>query len=276
MWGSSSVQDAVTSIETLVETVRRHQNDLLLVVLAFDGVLAEYHDDPDAVQLPRSRRAALDRLRRQPGVVLGIVSGRRVDDLRQRAGLGDGVFYIGLHGLEAVGPGFTHVERQILETYREHFRDIISALEPAISRIDGARLEDKDAAIALHTRRAGPVDTVWARLHMLNQAADLVNTQALRPFRGNHVLELLPNVGFARADAIAIVQSYLERRSGRQVFTVYVGEDATDDDGCRAVAERGVAVVVGQRGGPADYRLPSTQAVEALIAAMTDLRGGTP
>jgi trehalose-6-phosphatase len=41
---------------------------------------------------------------RQPTCALGIVSGRRVRELRARVGLDGNVFYIGLHGLEVEGP----------------------------------------------------------------------------------------------------------------------------------------------------------------------------
>jgi len=266
------MRDSFSEIAPLVETVKRHANDLLLVLAAFDGVLAEYRDDPATVRLSAERRELLSRLVCQPGVALGIVSGRRVQDLRQRVGLGDDVFYVGLHGLEAVGPGFTRIERHLIDEYRDALRDLASALEPAISETEGARVEDKGAAIALHTRQAEAGDAVWARFHMLNNAATLLNTRVVRTLRGNHVLELVPNTGHTKAEAITAIRDYLWRRDGRPVFTVYVGEDVIDDDAFEAVAGYGIAAAVGRRGGQARYALSSIAAVEQLLAEISDAR----
>lgn len=272
-----SVHDTLSGIDGVIRAVGSHSDDLLLVLIGFDGVLAEYQDDPEAVLLSDDRRDLLRRLIQRPNLTLGIVSGRRVEDLRQRVGLGDEVFYIGLHGLEVVGPGFRHVQQRLFDEYRNQLCELASALEPTISAIGGARLENKEGAIALHTRQAGAVDAVWARLHMLNQAADLVNSEAFRALRGNHVLELLPNAGHTKADAIAAIRVLLERRAGRRVFTVYVGEDVVDDDALEAVAGCGVAAVVGRRGGQVHYRLDSTDAVERLVAELTvTRRSGAP
>ena len=275
MQGLQSVHDtfSFSAIEPLVATVKKHANDLLLVLVAFDGVLAEYGDDPVTVRLSSERRELLRRLIRQPGVALGVLSGRRVQDLRERVGLGDDVFYVGLHGLEAVGPGFTRIERHLMDEFRDALHEIVSVLEPAISETEGARLEDKEAAIALHTRQADPGAAVWARFQMLNRAVDLLNTQVLRALRGNHVLELVPNVGHAKAEAITAIREYLLRRDGRPVFTLYVGEDVSDDDAFEAIAGHGITAAVGRRGEQAHYRLPSIEVVEQLLAELATARG---
>lgn len=60
MQGLESVQDTFSAIEPLVGTVEEHANDLLLVLVAFDGVLAEYGDDPATVRLSPERRELLN------------------------------------------------------------------------------------------------------------------------------------------------------------------------------------------------------------------------
>lgn len=255
------------SSQDVLNIVRSHAGDVLLVLIGFDGVLADYTGDPHAVRLPRPRRELLRRLVRA-GAAVGIVSGRRVRDLRSRTGLGAGVYYIGLHGLEVVGPGFTRIEQHTIDEYREPLHEIALRLEPAVARVAGVSVEDKEGAIALHTRNAGSEDAIWARLHMLNTAADVVSTQAFRVVRGNHVLELVPNVGDIRAHAITELQTFLERVHRRPVFTVYVGEDVPDDDARAAVAGHGIAAVVGRRARHADYHLDSIEAVHELMTQL--------
>jgi trehalose-phosphatase len=270
--------NAFEPVERLFQAIHRHRNDLIFVLLGFDGVLAEYHNDPDAVRLSPTRRDLLFRLIGDPDITLGVVSGRRVGDLRQRVGLNDEVFYIGLHGLEAVGPRFTRVERQAFGECRELLREISAAAGPLISQIGGAHLEDKEAVLALHTREANSSDAVWARLYLLSRVSEIAGPLSFRVLRGSHVLELLPNIGATKAAAITSIRDFLEQRDGRRVFTVYVGEDLADDDAHEAVASNGIAAVVGRRATRVDHHLESTEMIDQLLVRLsaTDSQADQP
>jgi trehalose-phosphatase len=212
-------------------------------------------------------RDLLVALSNRRGTTVGIISGRRTDDVRARAGLGEDVFYIGLHGLEVDGPGFTANPPDMVERYRPRLHEIAGAFGDS-STPHGIHVEDKESAIAVHTREAGPSDTVWARLRVLNAAADLVNTDALRVYRGNHVLELLPNVRAPRATAINEVRRFLERRDQVPVFTAYVAEDIRDDDAFGALDVPCATAAGGWRAPRADFHLDSTGDVRALLARL--------
>ena len=272
MPGLTSIDGASERIVPLVQAVQDHLNDAILVVLAFDGVLVEYEEDPAVVHLSPARRELLRRLVDHPGVTLAIVSGRYLHDLQQLVRLGgEDVFYIGLHGLEAVGPGFTRIELETVKQYREQVHQITAAAEPLISQIYGARLEDKGVVLALHTRQANSSDAVWARLHLLSRAGERTDAQAFRVLRGNHVLELLPNIGPTKAAAITAVRDFLEQRERRRVFAVYVGEDVADDDTYDAIEGHGVAAVVGQRATRVRHHLESIEVVDQLLARLVAL-----
>ena len=58
--GFLSTPDASAEIESLVRTVGKHSDDFLLVLVGFDGVLAEHHDDPESCfQISAPRRQPL-------------------------------------------------------------------------------------------------------------------------------------------------------------------------------------------------------------------------
>lgn len=154
-------------VDEIVGAVESHSEDLLFLLVGFDGVLVEYDGDPEAVRLSSTLCEFLESFVSRPDVALGIVSGRRVKDLKGRAGLGENVFYIGLHGLDVEGPNFASTERELFDYYRGRLREVAVTLEPSVSSVAGIRVEDKEAAIAVHTREAGPVDAVWARFHLL-------------------------------------------------------------------------------------------------------------
>ncbi len=260
-------------LEALVRVTREHADDVLLFLVAFDGVLTKYRADPDDAQVPPSRMALLRRLQQAPGVVVGVISGRPVADLRSRIPLADGAVYIGLHGLEAVGAEFAWRRMEEEPEFQDHLHAVAARLRDALKDIPGVRLECKGPVIALHTRQAGSEDTVWSRFQVLSAAADLLNGGALQVLRGNEVFELMPNVGHPRADALAAVRRSIEHHRHRHVFTVYVGEDAADDDAVDALVEEdAVAAVLGRRRPRADYHLTSPEDVDVFMRELIACR----
>jgi trehalose-phosphatase len=259
-------------VEEIRAIVDLHCEQHLLLLLGFDGVLVDYQADPHRVRLPADRCEALATCAEQPGVTLGLVSGRRVRDLRQSARLGERAFYIGLHGLEIEGPGFAFSEWPMLDLYRQRVREIATTLQPSMSTVPGVQVENKDAAIAVHTREAGSGDAVWARMHFLSVAASVLRPQELQVIRGNQVIELVPNVPHPRASAIAGICRHLEKREGVGIFPVYVGEDVPDDDAFGAIGGYGVTAAVGARAPKAQFHLDSPADVWQLVERLTERR----
>jgi trehalose 6-phosphate phosphatase len=241
--------------------------------MAFDGVLAEYKPDPASVKLPAARRQRLRQLGSAPGVAVAVISGRRVADLESRAAIGPQAFYIGVHGMEITGPHFERIRRDLFDRYRDSLRLIAEALEPVVARVEGAHLEDKEGALALHTHDIDPGDAVWVRFQLLNAAADLVRTNAVRAVRGRDVLELLPNLGQPRAAAIDEVRRVVAERTSRPVFSVYVGPDVVDDDARETPPGGGLSIVVGRRGG--GYHFATLDDVDGFVDELIALRSGT-
>lgn len=258
MNGSSSGMDS------LLREIKEHADDVLLILAAFDGVLADYRTDPQSVRLAQERRALMQRLQDVPGVIVGVTSGRRLDDLRERVDVGERAFYVGLHGIESGGPNFVHMRVTPFD-YSEALLRVADRLRSVVSRVPGVRIECKGAVIALHTRAAGSRDAIWSRFQLLAAAGHLVNAGSARIIRGHHVLELIADVGHPKADAITAIQQTIQRRYQQRVYTVYVGEDVADDDAFQAVRRRGVGIVVGRRQMHADHHLRTWADVEQLL-----------
>ena len=90
-------REEYTTPEFLAQMATMATRTLLTLV---DGTLAEFNLAPDAVTLPPSRQIVLQTLAKRADLSSGIVSGRRLDDLRRRTRLPDHVYHAGLHGLE--------------------------------------------------------------------------------------------------------------------------------------------------------------------------------
>ena len=89
----------------------------ILVALDFDGTLSDIVARPEEAQLTEARRQLLRELNSRPRFAVAVISGRTLEDLRERVGLDD-IAYAGHHGLEIAGPGFRHVPPEA-EAFRE-------------------------------------------------------------------------------------------------------------------------------------------------------------
>ena len=70
--------------EVQAEVSSRPAETAFVLLLDFDGTLAEFNPDPAAPELTLERFELLSAISRAQGMSLGIVSGRRLDDLRAR------------------------------------------------------------------------------------------------------------------------------------------------------------------------------------------------
>ena len=248
---------------TLADAVRQRRNGKHLVVLLdFDGTLCEFEADPAAVQLPAGVREVLVGLQRHATV--GIVSGRRLHDVRERVGI-DGIFVAGLHGMEIEGLGerFVHPD---MEKAQAAVAEVSEGLRAIASRLPGAFVEEKGASVALHFRETDLHGQRIAVEEFGILAAPLIERGVLRLMRGSYVLELLPNIDWNKGHAVQWILDRVEQQKG-PVFAVYIGDDVTDQDAIRAVEGEGLAIAASDRVS-ADIRIDGPPAVARFLRAL--------
>lgn len=180
----------------------------------FDGTLSEIAPTPEAADLRPECRAALEALSTTLELV-ALVSGRTVADLKAKVGL-PGIVYIGLHGADWDGG---------------------SAADPAITRLaewlgdrlgPAARLELKGPGFAVHYR--GSPDPAEARRRILDLLSGRIPPGHVLT-EGKQVVEVRP----AKANKGEAVRRLIAGFKLRGV--VYLGDDLTDADAFRAVAQ---------------------------------------
>lgn len=237
----------------------------LLLLSDFDGTLCEFLPDPAAVWLSTTRRELLLRLSAQPRTTVGIVSGRRLDDVRLRSGLpGPGIFVAGLHGLEIEGRGerFAH---PAMDGARRRAQELAAQLRPVVSSIPGAFIEDKDLSIAVHFREAEPAGQALLSEAFAERLRGPLAAGDVRVMRGSCVLEVLPNIAWNKGHAVQWIADRVAR-DGEHPFTVYLGDDATDEDAFRAITAHGMRIAASDRVTAADYFVDGPAQVEQILA----------
>jgi trehalose-phosphatase len=262
------MRGSVRGVERVVAAWQARPHDARpLVLLDFDGTLAEFELDPAAVTLPPSRQILLQTLGRRSDLSAGLVSGRRISDLRERVPSGTSLFLAGLHGLEIEGPGLKFAHKAVALA-APGISYLAKDLRRAVKPLPGVFVEDKTYSIVLHVRAASKADRQHAitRFNALSEPLLAEGTVRLQP--GDHVLELLPNVDWAKGDAVRAIIRHVETDTKEPVWPVYVGDDATDEDAFEAIGTNGLTIAVGKRPAGASFQIDDPAAVECLLKAM--------
>ncbi len=232
---------------------------LAALFLDVDGTLLEIAARSDLVQVPPELPALLGNLCAERGGALALISGRPLAELDQLfqpwCGAAAGVHGVERRRVDGTFAGHTDVAAAVA---LDQIRPWLTAFACARS---GLLLEDKHGALALHYR-AAPERA--AEVRALAETLCRQAGSALRLIVGKMVIEFQPR-GANKGAAIAAFLSespFLGRRP------IFLGDDATDEDGFAEIARRGgVAIRVGKPAKTrASYALPSVAAVLAWLA----------
>jgi trehalose 6-phosphate phosphatase len=209
----------------------------------FDGTLAEIAEKPEAVRFEARAKEALDRLCRDTGGAVAIITGREADAV-------DAFFaplrlaIAGVHGLELRKPDGSGRSAAVDE---KAANDVETALAARVEAHPGLLLERKRGALALHYR-GNPAREAEC-LRWMEEAAAPFRQVVLT--RGKMVVE----ARFHRATkGTALLDFYAEAPFAGRV-PVFAGDDVTDEDAFAAVNRfDGISIKVGEGATAARYR----------------------
>ena len=198
------------------------------ILLDIDGTLAPIVELAADARVPERTRQLLAEVAKRYGVV-ACVSGRRASEARAMVAIGT-ISYLGSHGAELLRTGWTqpvldekiaHWARRVQEFGRE--------LDTADLRRLRVRIEDKGLIVAFHWRGAPDEGAARAAIDSIAARAE---SSGLRTHWGRKVLEVRPPV---RLDKGAGISTFLAEEDVDSAL--YVGDDRTDLDAVRALAE---------------------------------------
>jgi trehalose-phosphatase len=262
------MRGSVRGVERVIAAWQARPHDARpLVLLDFDGTLAEFDLDPAAVTLTPSRQILLQTLGRRADLSAGLVSGRRIADLRARIPSAGTMFLAGLHGLEIEGPGI-HFAHNGVAAAAPGISLLSKELRRAVKQLPGVFVEDKTYSVVLHVRAASKADRLHAitRFNALSEPLLSEGTVRLQP--GDHVLELLPNIDWAKGDAVRVIIRHVEADTKEPVWPVYIGDDKTDEDAFEEIGTNGLTIAVGKRPAGASFQIADPTEVECFLKAI--------
>jgi trehalose 6-phosphate synthase/phosphatase len=240
-----------------------------IVFLDYDGTLTALAHRPDEARLSDAMRRTLRQLHDTVTVV--IVSGRGREDLIEQVGIPD-LYYAGSHGYDISGPdGIMH---QVGTQFAGALRDAARELRQRTTHIAGALIEDKGFSVAAHYRlvERREVPQVLAAVEEV-----LKGRPGLKRLHGKRVIELRPAVAWDKGRAVLWLLEALGSGNG-SALPVFLGDDVTDEDAFRAIAQRGIGIVVAAApcSSHAHYALHDVAEVQTLLQKMAEYLAVTP
>ena len=138
--------------EVLAALERRPSRAQLVLLSDFDGTLTTFTVDPSRSKLRQEARHALEvLLSPDDNVTVGLIGGRRVDDLKHRTAPPPQIPLAGLHDLETQREGQAWHYPDLVES-RDVIDAVVTQMDAAVGHVDGVRLEHKGVALTVHMR----------------------------------------------------------------------------------------------------------------------------
>ncbi len=235
-----------------------------VVFLDYDGTLTPIVSRPALATLSEGMRETVAALAARCPVA--IVSGRDRADVRSLVQL-DTVFYAGSHGFDISGPEALQMQHQQGGSFLPILDQAEVLLQQKLKMIPAAFIERKKFSIAVHFRNVAPQHT-----EQIESVVDavLVAQSQLRKGWGKKVFELQPRIDWHKGKAVLWLLDALGLNT-TDVLPLYIGDDVTDEDAFRALAEGGITIVVAEtaRRSAARYVVQDTAQVQTFLRGLT-------
>ena len=235
----------------------------LFLFLDYDGTLTPIVKDPASAFLDSSAKKLLRQLSGKKNLVLGIISGRSLADIKKRVGVNN-IFYAGNHGLEFLFKGKkTLAQESLLKQCLPTLNLAKRELKRALGGMRGVVLEDKGVIFAVHYRKVkkelNRVKSAFKRI-----VSPYLRGKKLKITTGKKVLEIRPNIPINKFDAVNFLQRRLAKKKSE--ITIFIGDDLTDEDIFKKLAKSDLGIRVGRKKDSfAKYFLKTPKEVNKLL-----------
>jgi len=246
----------------VAEIARRLTGQRHVICLDYDGTLTPIQPSPPEAVLADDMRAALVKLAETTPVA--IVTGRQLSDARQMVDID--LIYAASHGFEMKFPHEPAQSYGPAEAYRGAIEDTADSAEEGATDIDGVMIERKPFSTAVHFRQTAPED-----MPKVSKLVAALQDQhpGLRVLQGKKVSEFQPRIDWDKGRAVALLA---ERLQVPLEGVLYIGDDVTDEDAFRAIAGKGIGILVNEtdRETAAQYRLDDPDEVRVFLERLAE------
>jgi trehalose 6-phosphate phosphatase len=209
-----------------------------LLLLDYDGTLAPFRVNRFEARPWAGTRQLLERIQRQGGTRLAVVSGRPAGEIAPLLGLDPPLEVWGLHGAERLYPG----GRRELQAASPAAQEKLDDLRAFLRRDSlGGLFEDKPNAAVMHWRGVPPQKAKRVEMKARQLFEPLAELDGLNLLEFEAGLEL--RVGRDKGGAVEAILI----EADQEAPVAYLGDDMTDEAAFRAlkrVGDRGLSVLM--------------------------------
>jgi trehalose 6-phosphate synthase/phosphatase len=238
----------------LPEIVTALQGRPVNLFFDYDGSLAPIAETPEQAKLPPENRALLMALR--SSAKIGIISGRSLEDLKTMVGIPD-IIYVGNHGAEICDGAAVRISHYS-EADEAKLTEFLNRLRVQLADIPGVFIEEKGITASVHFRKVS--EKALGNLFTLFWETARDYKDRFRIGTGKKVLEIKPLAAWNKGEALSLILKTLPPEN----CSVYLGDDTTDEDAYKVLAEKGFSVSIGKN-PKADYYLKIQPEVTLLL-----------
>lgn len=247
-----------SALKHFPEIKEKYLQNKPLLFLDFDGTLApivEHH--ADAAISAEMRDLVRELAKTYP---VAVVSGRGMADVKQRVDL-PLLYYAGSHGYEISGPNEFLQENEEAKEVLPLFEEIERILKEQLENIEGVDFERKKFTLAIHYRQVEQQKE--QEVHNIVDEV-LEDFPKLTGAGGKKVIEIRPNIDWHKGKAVEFLKKELSEEI--DPFSIYVGDDVTDEDAFMEV-NNGLGILVGDHGREsyADFGLEDLEEVKIFF-----------
>lgn len=232
---SKHLPSAITKLNDLISNIKLHRS---VIFFDYDGTLTPIVSRHDQAVLSDSMKRAVSDLSRK--IPVAIISGRELTDVKNLVQIPD-IYYAGNHGFELECPDNKKTMVADVKEYLPILERIQKHLQPLISSFPGLIIERKRFSIAVHYRLIEDDNQIG---FLEDSLTDILSRfHQFKIASGKKVFELRPSVEWDKGKAVQAITNVIFGNDP-QSFSIYIGDDLTDEDAFLAINDWGAGIVV--------------------------------
>lgn len=237
----------------------------------YDGTVTPIAARPELAVLSPNTKSLLMKLDHLENVTVAIISGRSLDDVKRMVSIPD-IIYAGNHGMEISGPHINYTVPLSKKTW-ELLEDIGKALREQLGDIGGLLIEDKGLTLSVHYRLVEEYNYPVIKNVVEKLTSRQEMPERIKLTHGKKVFEIRPEIDWDKGKAVSLLIELLAKeRDLKNLITLYLGDDRTDEDGFQAVNQtnNGISILVNEvpSESAANYFLESPKEVENFLTRL--------
>jgi trehalose-phosphatase len=249
------MKDLWTNINIIIDRLKNHHTKIL--ILDFDGTLTPIVDHPNKAILSLKTKKLLTKLDRKEGFCLAIVSGRKLEEIKNKIGIPN-LIYAGNHGLEGEIFNKKYSFNPTPET-KTYLMQILEDLKKIVSKFQGAFIEDKKMVISFHYRLVNMKQIPELKLLIKKLLKPYENSGLVSALINKKVYEIRPKSDWDKGYFSKLIIKEIEKRTKAKAVVFYIGDDLTDEDAFQKLNNE-ITVRVGKKSGTqAKFYLKNTK-----------------